>query len=402
MQNHFFNVIIPTRNRLEALRHSLRTVLNQDYENYKIIVSDNFSSDGTREFVASLNSKKVEYFNTGRSLSMSSNYEFALSKISEGFVIQIGDDDGLLPSALKDINNIINKERILAISSATVIYYWPGASPYEDLLMIPRRKKHIERRRPSKFLNKILKGECNYSELPMLYTGGVVHSSLIEKARKDGNKFYNSMTPDVYSAMAIASVVDEYIRLERPFAISGLSRFSNGQSQLGLNKDSSIAQNFFQENDIPFYPALGDGRMKSLHMLILEAYVQSAFLRNCEDINFHKQFEIAIARATGGLRTEIRVYLRQNCDFNTEFPSANWWRISALIISSYFKGIFRRIINITDWDMVLVKGKINNVYEASNYVSTVKFGLVKSVSYRLIYKIKRKIKSRTAYDRSSA
>ena len=388
MKKNFFNVIIPTRNRLETLRHSLKTVLKQDYENYKIIISDNFSTDGTRDFVESLDSKNIDYFNTGRSLSMSSNYEFAISKISEGFVILIGDDDGLLPSALQNINNIINTEKTLAISSATVFYYWQGASPYQDLLMIPRKKAVVKRRTSKEYLKKVLNHDLNYSELPMLYTGGVVHTSLIEKAKSDGNKFYNSMTPDVYSAIAIASVVSEYTRVEKPFAISGLSRYSNGQSQLGLNQDATIAQKFFQENDIPFHPVLGDGKIKSIHLLTLEAYIQSGFLRHGEVIDMARQYEIVIAKTPKNLRNEIRAYLKLHCDFNPALISISWLRISVLKLNYYLGGIVRRFKNLAAWDMLFVKGKINNVYEASEYIDKVSLDLMRSILYRLIYKFK--------------
>ncbi|WP_404813344.1 glycosyltransferase family A protein, partial [Acidithiobacillus ferridurans] len=39
MKKNFFNVLIPTRNRLETLKYSLATALNQDYDNYQVIIS---------------------------------------------------------------------------------------------------------------------------------------------------------------------------------------------------------------------------------------------------------------------------------------------------------------------------------------------------------------------------
>ncbi len=391
MKNNFFNIIIPTRNRLVTLQHSIKTVLNQNYDNYKIIVSDNYSNDGTKKFVESLNSEKIEYFNTGRSLSMSSNYEFALSKIKEGFVILIGDDDGLLPFALKVLNEIINEEKALAISFCTAVYYWPGASPYEDLLLIPRTKKYVERRESSIFLEKLLNGSLDYSELPMLYTGGVVHSSLIDKAKNSAGKFYHSFTPDVYSGIAIASVVKEYIRIERPIAISGLSKFSNGQSQLGSNKDDSIAQAFFCENDIPFLTALGDGKVKSLHLLILEAYIQCGFLRKNEVVEMVRQFEIVVAKSQPNLRKEIEGYLRINCNFNPDSLSKSQIRIIALRFKFYLRKKFAQLKRFLEWDVVFVKGQVSNVHEASEYVCNRSHGLMVTLFLRFEY-IKSRLK----------
>ena len=382
MKNNFFNIIIPTRNRLETLRHALRTVLHQNYKNYKIIVSDNFSADGTREYVESLNSERIHYFNTGKSLSMSSNYEFAISKIQEGFVILIGDDDGLLSSALKDINDVINRENILAMASSPVIYYWPGGSPYENLLMIPNANASVKLRKSAIFLKKILKGDLHYAELPMLYTGGVVHSSLIEKAKNGGQKFYRSFTPDVYSGIAIASVVSEYIKIENPFAISGLSKYSNGQSQLGSNSDTSIAKTFFDENDIPFFQLLGDGRVKSLQLLTLEAYLQCGFLRKKERVDMNQQFEVAVAKAPRNLRREIRCYLNLNCDFDPDLLSMSQFRINLLQMKFSTIDLIQSAERFIKWDIIFVGNGICNVYEAAEFIGKMNRRLVMRLTYR--------------------
>jgi glycosyltransferase involved in cell wall biosynthesis len=383
MKDNFFNVIIPTRNRLATLQYALKTVLKQNYQNFKIIISDNFSSDGTRDYIQGLDSSKIDYFNTEKNLSMSSNYEFAISKIKEGFVILIGDDDGLLPSALMDINNVINQGNILAIASNPVVYYWPEARPYENLLMVPGATARIKYRRSAIFLEKVLIGNSHYAELPMLYTGGVVHSSLIEKAKNGGQKFYNSFTPDVYSGIAIASVINEYVKMETPFAISGLSRYSNGQSQLGSNSDASIAKTFFDENDIPFFRSLGNGQVKSLHLLTLEAYLQSGFLRKNEWININQRLETVVAKAPKHLRQEIRRYLNVNCDFHPELISISQLRINLLSIKFSVVGFIQSARRFIKWDIIYVQSDICNVYEASQFVEKMNRSFITKLIYRV-------------------
>jgi glycosyltransferase involved in cell wall biosynthesis len=102
-----FTVIIPTRERADTLYHSLRSVVAQDYGNLNILVSDNFSGDGTREVVQSFPDARIRYINTGRRLAMHENWEFALAQVSGGYVTIIGDDDALLPHALRDMAGLI-------------------------------------------------------------------------------------------------------------------------------------------------------------------------------------------------------------------------------------------------------------------------------------------------------
>lgn len=48
---HFFSIIIVTWNGLEHLKEFLPSVLETDYEQFEIIIADNASTDGTREWI---------------------------------------------------------------------------------------------------------------------------------------------------------------------------------------------------------------------------------------------------------------------------------------------------------------------------------------------------------------
>ena len=60
-----------------------------------------------RGVVDEVASPKVRYLRTPDALAMSSNWEFALSHARGEFVILMGDDDGLLPHALAELDKII-------------------------------------------------------------------------------------------------------------------------------------------------------------------------------------------------------------------------------------------------------------------------------------------------------
>ena len=69
-----YSIIIPVHNGLKYLPTCIETIINQDYDNYELIISDDNSTDGTKEFLNSLKStKKVKtllyyYKDTYRSL----------------------------------------------------------------------------------------------------------------------------------------------------------------------------------------------------------------------------------------------------------------------------------------------------------------------------------------------
>ena len=127
-KNNHFTVVIPTRERSDTLEHALHTCVIQDYDDLEILVSDNFSQDRTREVVESYKDPRIRYINTGRRLSMTDNFEFALSHVpSKGYVIYIGDDDGLLSDGIRGINAVIAGQRTQVLRWDSPYYWWPTA-----------------------------------------------------------------------------------------------------------------------------------------------------------------------------------------------------------------------------------------------------------------------------------
>ena len=62
MKPPFFSVVIPTYNQASFLKNAIRSVINQNFKNYEIIIIDNNSKDDTKktveEFVAEVTEEK--------------------------------------------------------------------------------------------------------------------------------------------------------------------------------------------------------------------------------------------------------------------------------------------------------------------------------------------------------
>src|ERR1035437_7761374 len=164
-----FTVIIPTRERADTLFHCLRTVVAQDYDNLSIIVSDNCSLDNTREVADSFRDGRIKYINTGKRVSMTHNWEYALSHVTDGWLTFLGDDDGILPRGLENVARVIDATGTHAVTSAWQFYFWPRSSNAENQLTVPLTSGY-EIRSGKEWLAKLLKGEATYSDLPWVYT----------------------------------------------------------------------------------------------------------------------------------------------------------------------------------------------------------------------------------------
>ena len=306
-----FTVVVPTRERADVLLHCLQTVVSQTYEQVSILVSDNFSQDNTRAVVESFADSRIRYINTGKRLSMAENWEFALGHVTAGWVTILGDDDGLLPDSLARAASIVQTSGTQAIRSSVCAYQWPSLTGETFGHIVVPMTRRITIRDSRKWLQKAIEARASYLDLPMLYNGGFVDVAVLKSIEAKTGQIYRSCSPDVYTAIAIASVVDSYVYSEIPLAINGASRHSTGASQFsGKNRSSeSPAARFLTEQNMPFHPdlpLLADGHYPaSFQLLVYESWLQSASLRDAPDAALHaRQLELILATA-GRYRTEM-------------------------------------------------------------------------------------------------
>lgn len=102
---NYCSVVIPTYNRLPYLKKCISSILESDFANYEIIVVNDGSSDGTREYLDGLSKDKIRVFhheqNTG--VSQARNTGIRLAKHD---LVAFTDDDCLVSKEW--ITNLIN------------------------------------------------------------------------------------------------------------------------------------------------------------------------------------------------------------------------------------------------------------------------------------------------------
>ena len=143
----------------EGMRWKARFVIAiaQDYENFEILVSDNNSSDNTRDVVSSCTDKRVRYCNPGRRLNMSANWDFALSNLGKtDFVAIMGDDDGILPGAVSRIAEVLTETGVKALRTTSCDFHWPKRNGKEHGRLTIERPGGVEIRNGRDWLNKVL------------------------------------------------------------------------------------------------------------------------------------------------------------------------------------------------------------------------------------------------------
>jgi glycosyltransferase involved in cell wall biosynthesis len=225
--------VIPTKNRAYYLKYAIKSVLSSPRQDIELVVSNNFSSDETSKILSEINDSRMRVVSPDIALPMAAHYEFAISKARGDWITILGDDDAVMPYIFESLDKyILNYSNIDIISSARAYYFWEGCENiYGDLVVAYSCKFKDKVRSTKNDLYKALLGLRNITDMPQLYTTGIIKKSLYEEIKlKSSGYFYHSIIPDVYSAVAICLARNSYLRIEEPLFWTGTSNKSMGIS----------------------------------------------------------------------------------------------------------------------------------------------------------------------------
>ncbi len=103
-----FSIIIPTYNRANLLPRAVKSVLNQTYSNFELIIVDDGSEDNTPKVVDSFQDEKIRYYRHEKNKGVT-KAGYTGRKLAKGeYTAILGDDDELLPKALEKIVKKLN------------------------------------------------------------------------------------------------------------------------------------------------------------------------------------------------------------------------------------------------------------------------------------------------------
>ncbi|MEN6566124.1 MAG: glycosyltransferase family A protein [Veillonellales bacterium] len=103
MKNEYplVSVVLTTYNRVKLLGETVQSILAQTFTNFELIIVDNMSEDGTREYVLGINDSRIRYMGNLNNGVIAVNRNVGI-KSSRGKYIAFCDDDDLwMPDKLQ-------------------------------------------------------------------------------------------------------------------------------------------------------------------------------------------------------------------------------------------------------------------------------------------------------------
>jgi glycosyltransferase involved in cell wall biosynthesis len=256
-----FSVLLPTRERLEYLKYAVETVRRQDYDDWEIIISDNFSEQDVGGYVASLGDPRIQCFRTRTPVSVTENWNNALNRSTGDYVLMLGDDDALLQRYFTTMLDLIARfDQPDLIYTSALIYAYPGVLPenpdgylhrhpgarflqLEGAPFLLEKSQRIEL--VQEFMNFRMRINCNMQH-------SLMSRKLVDSLRTRG-EIFQSPFPDYYATNSSLLVAERVLVDPRPRITIGISpksygyfHFNNREAEgvqfLGSNLDSSAAE----------------------------------------------------------------------------------------------------------------------------------------------------------------
>ena len=231
-----FSVLLPTRNRLQYLKHALYSVLEQDEDDVEIIISDNNSEEDIASYVRSLNEPKIKYYRTDRFVSVTENWNLSMNYSSGDWIIMLGDDDCLMKGYFKTIRKITaDHPSADFIYSRGFLYAYPNVLPGSEngrTIVLGNanffKDGEIAARIPPKKALNLVKKSFNFVlEFTFNMQFATMNRVFVDSLKKDGD-FFHSPYPDYYAMNMMMYFGKNIISCSHPIVAVGICPKSFG------------------------------------------------------------------------------------------------------------------------------------------------------------------------------
>lgn len=241
----FFSILVPSRGGEDYISNVLKSVLDQDFNDYEIIVGDNNNSEKFKTIVQSFNSNKIKIVSSEKTLQVAESWSNCLNKSKGKYIVTLGDDDCLLPGGLFKIKSLLDKFKDPDCLSVNGVGFYEKGST-KDIIQSSYKRKFWEYKKSylsNIFLSKldkevIIKEFFSFNNLLPLNMQPHIFSKEISMSVEGG--LFKPPSPDSYALYSMLNKDKKWaISDEKVFAI-GLSKKSFGHYWHNQKIDAGI------------------------------------------------------------------------------------------------------------------------------------------------------------------
>lgn len=111
----FLSICIPSYNSVELINRSVQSIINQSFDNFEIIISDDSTNEDVFDFYNSLDDCRIIYYRHKSIINATENWNFALKKAKGRYKMLLHHDDYFINNFIleKFYNDFLNNGEMM-------------------------------------------------------------------------------------------------------------------------------------------------------------------------------------------------------------------------------------------------------------------------------------------------
>lgn len=284
-----YSIMIPARNGGSYLKEAIYSVISQKFDDYELIVSDDNSTDDSKEYLKTLNHPNIKLLFPEPGMSMSEHWDYVQSKANGEWQFFLGQDDGLQPyffEYAEYLTKLANSKKLRTIMSERAYFFWYGVEDtYGETTILYNAIPKVTTLSTKKEALKALLGFQNYFVLPEAYTTSIFNKSIFDETRSLQNgKLFLAHPQDANLAAIACSLENKYLKTFIPLGWVGSSPKSAGLAISEEKKElAELRKDYLQKinnSKIMYREDLGNFSFGSLSAYLWQAFIQTPALRS--------------------------------------------------------------------------------------------------------------------------
>ena len=258
MRGPLLSFLIPSRNRLDLLKHAIASIQAQRFESLEVVVADNCSSEDYSGYLQQVAKRiPLKVVRSETPISVTDNWNAALNASGGEYVVMLGDDDALVPDYCKKMAKAIRAfGRPDIIYCMAYHYAYPGvmdpkpdgyfASVKNSPIFSGTKPYRLDLNTAQTLGRLVLRFRHWFSFNAQHY----VWKRDFIRSIEGNHRIFESPYPDYYASIVTFMMASSIVVIPDPSIIIGISKKSFGFSLIN-NMEKQGLQEFFEGSVTP-------------------------------------------------------------------------------------------------------------------------------------------------------
>ena len=245
IEKPFFSIVIPTRDRAFLLEGLINSIINQDFQDFEIIVADNSTDNLSQIFLADLKENNcIRNIRTG-GLNMADNWDLAINAISGKFLLLFSDKMILKQGSLKFLKEFINTNKPDCVTWNIDAFIDQDSTYFDKSTQLNNRTISSE-----DLLKFILKSDMISFDSSAFHCNSAISCEVIQNIKSKTGRVCMQLNPDYTMSYQVLMNIDKIHLIGDSLSVMRYEDQDNGYGNgSSFMKKTSQASNFMKDNN---------------------------------------------------------------------------------------------------------------------------------------------------------